>query len=291
MRFASRMLHRGGRTVLLLLLVYAGTLLLTRFAPGYFADVREMNAQYASVVRGELTTRRALDGSVTRMAASLVRSWAHGSFGQSRQYDVPVSELIRPRLLVTASLVSRATLSSFLFALALALPLSASPGPYADAFLSLSTAILLSIPIGALATLCLLCDTGGPALALAVLAGARDFSFLYRLLRLAWRAPHLVYARAQGLGSSRIAAAHLLPALVPHLLALGTMSFVLTLSAAVPAEVIFDVPGLGQLAWTAAMNRDAPVLLAVTLLMAAAVGLAGMLSESVRTGAHRLEAT
>ena len=66
------------------------------------------------------------------------------------------------------------------------------------------------------------------------------------------------------------------------------MSFVLTLSAAVPAEVIFDVPGMGKLAWTAATNRDVPVLLAVTLLMASSVGIAAFLSESVLGGA-RLE--
>jgi ABC-type dipeptide/oligopeptide/nickel transport system permease component len=36
------------------------------------------------------------------------------------------------------------------------------------------------------------------------------------------------------------------------------------------------VPGLGQLGWSAAMNRDLPVLLAITLLMALAVTCAGM---------------
>jgi ABC-type dipeptide/oligopeptide/nickel transport system permease component len=68
------------------------------------------------------------------------------------------------------------------------------------------------------------------------------------------------------------------------------MSFVLALSMAVPAEVIFDVPGLGQLAWTAATNRDAPVLLTVTLCMAAAVGVAGTFRTFAADSASRLEA-
>jgi ABC-type dipeptide/oligopeptide/nickel transport system permease component len=42
--------------------------------------------------------------------------------------------------------------------------------------------------------------------------------------------------------------------------------------------VIFTVPGVGQLAWSAVMNRDLPVLVAVSLLMACVVGFAGMLS-------------
>jgi len=44
----------------------------------------------------------------------------------------------------------------------------------------------------------------------------------------------------------------------------------------VPVEVIFNVPGAGQLAWNAAINRDLPVLLAATMMMAVAVTLAGM---------------
>jgi peptide/nickel transport system permease protein len=47
----------------------------------------------------------------------------------------------------------------------------------------------------------------------------------------------------------------------------------------VPVEVIFNVPGLGELAWNAALNRDLPVLLAVTVIMALAVTLAGMASD------------
>ena len=53
-------------------------------------------------------------------------------------------------------------------------------------------------------------------------------------------------------------------------------SLVVSLSAAVPVEVIFDLPGLGQLAWTAAMNRDLPVLSAVTALLAAGIAVGSL---------------
>ena len=45
----------------------------------------------------------------------------------------------------------------------------------------------------------------------------------------------------------------------------------------------FFVPGLGQLAWSAVINRDLPVLVAVSLLMACAIGVAGMLSGQKQT--------
>ena len=56
-------------------------------------------------------------------------------------------------------------------------------------------------------------------------------------------------------------------------------TIILALSALVPVEVVFSIPGLGQLAWNAAMNRDLPVLLAVTMIMAVAVTFAGMTAD------------
>ena len=103
---------------------------------------------------------------------------------------------------------------------------------------------------------------------------------LYRMLRQALRAPQVLYARAQGFSYGRILRVHLLRTLGAELLSLAMMSFAVALSALVPVEVIFDVPGLGQLAWKAAMNRDLPVLVAVTLVMAACVGVASLFAEA-----------
>ena len=276
----ASLLRRMTRIVLLVLLVAVGTVALTRYAPGYFSDNREMDAQYSQGVRVELDSREKTERSASTMTLAMATGWLHGDLGQSRQFGIPVTELMKPRLMVTGSLLLRAIVSGSLFAFALALPLSARLGNSGEALLAVSSALLLALPIGAMATLCLLTESGGPALVLTVLIGTRSFKFLYPLLRGAWKAPYLLHARAQGISSVRIARVYLLPAIKPQLLALGTMSFVLALSAVVPAEVIFNVPGIGQLAWTAAMNRDLPVLLAVTLLMASAVGLAGLFGGS-----------
>jgi peptide/nickel transport system permease protein len=69
--------------------------------------------------------------------------------------------------------------------------------------------------------------------------------------------------------------AYIAPSLAPQLGALASLSIVTALSALVPVEVIFNLPGVGQLAWNAALNRDLPVLLAVMILMALAVTLSG----------------
>ncbi|MGC2297499.1 MAG: ABC transporter permease subunit, partial [Acidobacteriaceae bacterium] len=140
--------------------------------------------------------------------------------------------------------------------------------------------VLLAIPTAALATFCLLADSGGPVLVMALLLAARDFKFLDHALRKAWREPHVLHARAQGISTPRLVLAHIAPALAPQLGALASLSIVTALSALVPVEVIFNVPGLGQLAWDAALNRDLPVLLAVMMLMALAVTCSGSASAS-----------
>jgi len=56
------------------------------------------------------------------------------------------------------------------------------------------------------------------------------------------------------------------PALVP-LIALAGVSVPLAFSASIPVEALADAPGIGQLTWQAALGRDLPVLVTVTLLL------------------------
>ena len=280
MRTVVLICRRLGRTLLLLALVAIGTTLLMRFAPGYFSDSREMDAKYAQREQTELHQEEAKSGTFRQLAAGTVGGWLHGDLGSSRQYGVPVMELVRPRLRVTVMLLVRGVAFGWLLALCTAFPLSLWRN--ASTLAGVPFTLLLAIPTGAMATLCLLADMGGPVLVLSLLLAARDFKFLQRLFDSAWTAPHLLQARAQGVRFDRLAAAHLLPNVAPQILGLATLSIVTALSAIVPIEVIFDVPGLGQLAWSAAMNRDLPVLLTITLLMAAAVSCAGMIAPRDR---------
>jgi ABC-type dipeptide/oligopeptide/nickel transport system permease component len=52
-------------------------------------------------------------------------------------------------------------------------------------------------------------------------------------------------------------------------------------SAIIPVEALSDSPGLGQLAWRAALGRDLPVLVCITLLLAVATVLANGGAEIV----------
>jgi peptide/nickel transport system permease protein len=257
------------RTLVLVLLVMAGSTILVRLAPGYLSDAREMDAHYGSTVRAELSIEAARSHSLLQMLTAEMGGWVRGNAGVSRQFGIPVVELIRPRLAVTGALLFKSIVLAW--ALALSAAFLASAGRNPSVLWRVPSILLLAVPTAAMATLCLLADVGGPVLVMALLLAARDFKFLHRTLRQAWLEPHVLHARAQGIAGHRLLIAHILPAIVAQLLALASLSIVTALSALVPVEVLFDVPGLGQLAWNAALNRDLPVLLAVTLIMALAV--------------------
>jgi peptide/nickel transport system permease protein len=265
------------RTLTIVVLVVIGSTVLVRFAPGYLSDAREMDSRYGDAARVELSAEAARSNSLGRMLSTEIGGWTRGNLGISRQYEVPVVELILPRLAVTGNLLLRSIVFAWTLAFCAALLSSAGPNP--SLFWQAPAALLLAVPTAAMATVCLLADSGGPVLVMTLLLAARDFKFLDRILRKAWREPHLLQARAQGLTTPRLVGVHILPNIRSQMLALATLSIVTALSALVPVEVIFSVPGLGQLAWNAAMNRDLPVLLAVTMIMAVAVTVAGMTSN------------
>ena len=203
----------------------------------------------------------------------------HGDLGTSRQFDVPVRELLGERAATSARLLAGSIVGGWLLSFAMALALSGRRRGGGEALIAAPSALLLAVPVGALATVCLLTDVGGPMLVLRTLLAARDFKLLYRLLRRAGKTPEMLYARALGLPRWRVVRTHLLPGLRHELLALMMTTVIVALGLLVPVEVIFDTPGLGELAWAAAMNRDLPGLLAVPLLLAACVAVAGAVAD------------
>ena len=262
------------RTGVIVLLVIVGSTILVRFAPGYLSDAREMDNRYAAGARSELSAEAARSQSLRQMLVTQIRNAARGDFGTSRQFATPVSELIEPRLAVSGRLLGEGIALGWMVALCAALLSSAGRNP--SIFRQAPATLLLAIPTAALATFCLLADCGGPVLVMALLLAARDFKFLDRALRTAWRQPHVLQARAQGVRTGRLLTAHIAPSLAPQFGALASLSIVTALSALVPVEVLFNVPGVGSLAWNAALNRDLPVLLGVMLVMALAVTSSGM---------------
>ncbi len=273
MRQVPSMLLRVCRIASLLLLSSLGVVVLMRAAPGYFDDERELNAEHANTTRAQL---QAQQPTALQMWSTLTWGVLHGDFGTSRQYDTPVWPLIKPRLQTTARTLLPAVTLGSLVALCAAMIGVLTRGPTAYRGMNAFAAAASAIPVSVIALYCLLSSCGGAAAVLFVLIVGRDLRLFSRLLRRHAAAPHLLFARAAGVGPWRLALRHLLWPMRHEIAALLLTSFLVGLNAVLPVEVIFGVPGIGQLAWTAAMNRDLPVLLAISLLLAACVGIAGI---------------
>ncbi len=103
--------------------------------------------------------------------------------------------------------------------------------------------------------------------AIAVVTFPKLFRYLQNLFAHAVDQPHILAARARGIGSARIIFRHVLPLCAPALFALLGISLSLAFGAAIPIEALCDSPGIGQLAWQAALNRDLPLITSLTLLV------------------------
>ncbi len=274
--------QRSARVLSLLLLAMFGTAFLMRAAPGFFSAEREMDARYGAAAQVTVAAQAQQEGSLLHVWASTLQDWVHGTLGISRQYQVPVNELLVPRLRVSGRLLAIALGTGTAGAFLAALWCSGLRSLVAQRAVTLATALVICIPVSALGTFCLLNGRGGPALVLSAAVAARDFRFFSRVLRHARSAPYLQYARACGVSPQRLLVRHLLRPMVPEFASLFAMAGIVALGALIPVEVIFDVPGAGQLAWSAAMNRDLPVLLAVTAMMAICIAGSTFVTHDAR---------
>jgi peptide/nickel transport system permease protein len=71
------------------------------------------------------------------------------------------------------------------------------------------------------------------------------------------------------------------------MLALAGVTVSIAFGAAIPVEVVCDYPGLGQLAWKAALARDLPLLVNLTLIIALVTVAANSFSDLLTPTATR----
>ena len=105
------------------------------------------------------------------------------------------------------------------------------------------------------------------ALAIALIIFPRDYRYARNLLAKAYSLPHIVTARAKGISELRILFWHVVPVAGPQLLAVAGVSVSVAIGAAIPVEALCGLAGVGQLAWQAALARDLPLLMNITILV------------------------
>jgi peptide/nickel transport system permease protein len=251
---------------------------LVRFAPGYGVQERELDPRWRAESVEALRQQQALHQGLFSYYVHYLSALAHGDLGESDSLKRPVRELLRQRLPVTGNSVVRGLGVAWLAAALLASFGLATHGWFFEASTTALNGLLLSLPSAVVAMLAVHLRT--PVFcAIAVVVFPRLYSYIRNLLLRSYDQPHVLAARARGLGSRAILFRHVLPLAAPPLLALFGVSFAIAFGAAIPIEALCDSPGLGQLAWQAALSRDLPLIVNVTLIVALVMLAANSLAD------------
>jgi peptide/nickel transport system permease protein len=268
----ASLLLRPARRILLTVLL--GGLLgatLVRMGPGFGVDERELDSRLSVSSQQAIRAERARDNNIAVFYLRYLAGFARGDFGFSRSLNRPVSQLLAERLPLTLVSLGVGVAGGVSIGLALALLTVWWRAPGADVVPALLSGLCFAAPAAVIALVFLWLGPwiGAAARwAIALVVFPHVYRYAKNQLVATSQAPHVVAAQAKGLSSWRVLWAHIFIPAAPQLAALAGISVSLAFGASIPIEVICDSPGVGQLAWRAALDRDLPLLVTITVLVA-----------------------
>jgi len=277
------LLRRALLAVLVCLTVLVISFSLTRLAgdPAMAAAGPQATAEDIAIIRRNY----GLDRPLPEQFLSWVGAAVQGDLGRSYLYRAPVADLIRARLPVTL----RLGLIGIAFAIAIALPLgiiaALNEGTLVDRLVMLLALIGQALPSFWLALLLIIAF--GLRLQWLPIAGLDDwtgyimpalvlsFSAVPALMRLtragmveALGSDYVRTARAGGLSQASIVLRHALRNAAMPVVAVAAVQLGFMLGGSIVTESIFNLPGVGYLAWESISKNDFPVVQAVVLILA-----------------------
>ena len=261
------MLLRQARRILLTALV--GGLLgatLVRLGPGFGVDEREFDARLNAQSQQAIRAERASDNNIALFYGRYLSGLVQGDLGFSRSLNRPVSELLKERLPLTLGSLAYGVVGGMSIGLVLALASVWWHAPGSDLVPAVLSGLSLALPAALIALVFLWMGAGG-RWAIALVVFPHVYRYAKNLLVAAYHAPHVLAAEAKGLSPARVLFAHVFTPAAPQLAAVAGISVSLAFGASIPIEVICDTPGVGQLAWKAALDRDLPLLVNITVLV------------------------
>jgi peptide/nickel transport system permease protein len=239
---------------------------LVRFAPGFASDERELDSRLSAESMEALRESHALQRNILSYYGDYLAGLLRGNLGVSTSLGRPVAELFAERFPVTLCSVGMGVAAGWLLGFFLALPAAMFRWRAYEVLAAGLSGLFLSLPAAVLG-LAIVYARGPAWIAIAFVVFPRVFQYARNILVHSSELPHVLAAHARGLHGLRVLAWHVLPNAAPLLFALAGISVSMAFGAAIPIEAISDHPGIGQLTWQAALSRDLPVLVNVTLLI------------------------
>lgn len=284
--------------VVVLLLVSALTFLLVNIAPGGPASLMRMDV--TAEQRETLARRLGLDQPIPVRYGQWLAGAARGDLGTSLTSNEPVSQRIGQRLPNTLLLTGVSLALSLLVGIPMGVVAALRRNSPIDVILALASVVGLSVPAFWLGIMLILTfsvnaqllpssglattgkegDLGDrlahlvmPALVLSTTVLPYVVRFTRSGLLEVLHQDYVRTATAKGLGRMQVVYGHALRnALVPVISVIGTLIPRL-IGGAVVTEAVFGWPGMGRLVVEAAQGRDYPLIVGITVVVAALVVL------------------
>ncbi len=262
-----KQLARQLRRILLLALL-GGLLAATmvRLSPGFGTDEQDLSLTLSDESRRALHAQHMADANIAKFYLHYLGGMLKGDFGFSRTLNRPISELLKERLPETLESVGYGMGGGILLGIGLAIATVFWHARVGDVIGDGSSGLLLSLPAAVLALVFLWTGANGKW-AIALLVFPHVYRYAKNLLIESLNRPHVLAARARGLSRTRILLTHVVWPVAPQLVAVAGVSASLAFGASIPVEAICDMPGIGQLVWKAALSRDLPLLVTITILV------------------------
>ena len=261
--------HVARKLATIAALVLIGGLLsatLIRMAPGFDVDEHELDPSLSAESVHALQQARAGEHNIFHFYFDYLRGAIHGDLGISHALGQPVQSLLRERWPVTARIVGTGLLLAWTLGATLAFTACLWRRASYEIFGITLSGAFLCIPAAALALLSVILNAPG-YLAIGLIVFPKVYRYSRNLLAKAYDLPHITAARASGLGDLRILAWHVLPVAGPQMIALAGITVSIAIGATIPIEALCGLPGIGQLAWQAALSRDLPLLVNLTVIV------------------------
>ena len=217
---------------------------LVRLAPGFDTNEQQLDPHLNAESLQAIREARHQEGNALSFYLSYMKRAAHGELGTSLSLGQPVRTLLHDRAPVTLRLLVMGLGLAWLLTLTLALSAAWLRLSVYDTLTTVLSGILLCVPAAVLALLSVLWNVPG-SLAIALIVFPRTYRYTRNLLFKAYALPHLITARAKGLGETRILFWHVLPVVAPQLLAVAGVSVSMAVGAAIPVEALCGLAGVG----------------------------------------------
>jgi peptide/nickel transport system permease protein len=275
--------HLLRRLVALALIVLASGILcatLVRFSPGFGIDERELDSRLNSASIAAIRESHSANRSLLKFYAQYIHNMLRGQFGTSDTFQRPISGLLRERSNVSLRSLALALPGAWILVLTGAILVTAVRNRSLDVFSSIVVGGLMATP-AAMVALWAAITGRGTGIALVLILVPTLYRYTRNILERSFRKVHVMAARARGIGTSSLLVWHVLPTAAPQVTGLIAVSISLAFGALIPVEFICDSPGIGQLALQAALGRDLPLLITLTMVVTVVTFVANTAADAV----------